>query len=61
MSMNASESGATAVAKLSPPASVSLATIAGYPVSDIVLWATLFYTVLLIAQKLWQMYKDFTK
>jgi len=59
--MNASESSATAVAKLSPPASVSVATIAGYPVSDIVLWATLFYTVLLIGQKLWQMYKDFTK
>ena len=61
--MNASttESGATVVAKLSPPASVSLATIAGYPVSDIVLWVTLFYTSLLIVQKLWQMYKDFTK
>lgn len=61
MSMNTSESGATVVAKLSPPASVSLATIAGYPVSDIVLWVTLFYTLLLIVQKLWQMYKDFTK
>ena len=59
--MNTPESGATVVAKLSPPASVSLATIAGYPVSDIVLWVTLFYTLLLIVQKLWQMYKDFTK
>lgn len=27
--------------KAAPPAAVSLATIAGYPVSELVLWATL--------------------
>jgi hypothetical protein len=45
--------------KLAAPATVSIATIAGVTVSDIVLWATLFYTVLLILHKLWQMFRDF--
>lgn len=46
-------------AKASPPATVSLATVFGYPVSDVVLWATLLYTVLLIVHKLLQMFEDF--
>lgn len=45
------ESGATLVAKLAPPSSVSLATIAGVPLPDIVLVATLVYTVLMIVHK----------
>jgi hypothetical protein len=53
------ETVATIGAKLAPPASVSLATIAGYPVSEIVLWATLIYTVLLIGQKLVQIWREF--
>lgn len=52
------ETGATLIAKAAPPATVSLATMAGVPVSEIVLWATLFYTVLMICHKLWQIWKD---
>lgn len=32
--------------------------MAGVPVSEILLWATLFYTVLMIGHKLWQIWKD---
>ena len=46
------------VAKVAPPATVSLATIAGYQVSELVLWATLIYTVLLISHKLWTIFKE---
>ena len=46
------------VAKVAPPATVSLATIAGYQVSELVLWATLIYTILLISHKLWQIIKE---
>lgn len=52
------ESGAVIAAKVAPPATVSLATLAGYQVSEILVWATLIYTVLLIGQKLYQIYKD---
>lgn len=52
------ETGATLIAKAAPPATVSLATMAGVPVSEILLWATLFYTVLMIGHKLWQIWKD---
>jgi len=58
MSQQAAESGLTLAAKAAPPATVSLATLAGYPVSDILLWATLIYTVLMIAHKVYQIYKD---
>jgi hypothetical protein len=47
-------------AKLGPPASVSLATVMGIQVSELVLWATLIYTVLLIGHKVYQIYKDVT-
>ena len=46
------------VAKAIPPASVSIATIAGVPVSDLVLWATLIYTVLMIGHKLLAIWRD---
>ena len=53
---------ATAIAtKVGPPATVSLATVAGYQVSELVLWATLIYTVLMIGHKLFQIYKDVSK
>lgn len=52
------ESGAVVAAKVAPPATVSLATLAGYQVSEILVWATLIYTVLMIGQKLYQIYKD---
>jgi hypothetical protein len=49
----------TAVAtKVAPPVTVSLATVAGYQVSELVLWATLIYTMLMIGHKVYQIYKD---
>lgn len=47
--------------KAAAPVTVSLATIAGYQVSEILLWCTLIYTVLMIAHKVYSMYKDFSK
>jgi len=52
------ETGAAIAAKAAPPATVSIATLAGIQVSEILLWATLIYTVLMIGHKLWQIYKD---
>jgi len=57
---NTTESVSAIVAKAGPPVSISLATIAGYSVAEIVLWATLLYTVLMITHKLYHMWKDFT-
>ena len=52
--------GATAiVAKVAPPVTVSLATVYGYQVSELVLWATLIYTVLMILHKLYQIFREF--
>ena len=47
-------------AKASAPITVSLATVAGYQVSEILLWCTLIYTVLMTAHKLYSIYKDVT-
>lgn len=58
MNQHATEGAAAMTTKVAPPAAVSLATLAGYPISDIVLWATLIYTVLMIAHKALQIYKD---
>lgn len=49
---------ATIAAKTAPPASVSIAHLLGMPVSDLVLWATLLYTILMIAHKIYQFYRD---
>ena len=46
------------VAKVAPPATVSLATIMGIQVSELVLWATLIYTILLISHKVWTIFKE---
>ena len=54
------ETGAALVAKAAPPVSVSIASIAGIQVSEILLWATLIYTVLMICHKLYSIYKDVT-
>jgi len=48
-------------AKVAPPVTVSLATVYGYQVSDIVIWATLIYTLLMIGLKLYQIYKEVKK
>lgn len=52
------ETGVAIAAKAAPPATVSIATLAGVQVSEILLWATLIYTVLMIGHKVWQIYKD---
>lgn len=54
----AAESAGAMIAKAAPPASVSIATIAGAPVSDLVLWATLIYTILMICHKLLAIWRD---
>ena len=61
MTEHGTETLAAAVAKTAPPVTISLATVAGYQVSELVLWATLIYTVLMIGQKLLQIYKDVKK
>ncbi|MGV1017447.1 MAG: hypothetical protein ACOYBW_08730 [Fluviibacter phosphoraccumulans] len=55
------ETASVIVAKVAPPASVSLAHMLGMPVSDLILWATLFYTLLLIIHKVIVMYRDLSK
>lgn len=60
-SHHTAETGVTLLAKAAPPATVSLATWAGYQVSELLLWATLIYTVLMIGHKLWQIYQDVRK
>lgn len=52
------ETGVSMVTKAAAPVSVSLATIAGYQVSEILLWCTLIYTVLMIAHKIYSIYKE---
>ena len=52
------EGMALMTAKAAPPVSVSIASIAGVQVSEILLWATLLYTVLMIGHKLFVIYKD---
>lgn len=55
------ETGVALVAKATPPVSVSIASIAGIQVSEILVWATLIYTVLMIGHKLYSIYKDVTE
>ena len=57
-SEHTTEGGAAIVAKVAPPVGVSLATVYGYQVSELVLWATLVYTLLMIGLKLYQIYKE---
>ncbi len=52
------EGAAAIVAKVAPPVTVSLATVSGYQVSEILIWATLIYTVLMICHKCYQIYKE---
>jgi len=52
------ETVAALAVKSAPPVTVSIASICGYPVSDVLVWATLIYTLLLIIQKIYQIYKE---
>ena len=55
---HATESGIVLVAKAAPPVSVSIASVAGYQISEVLLWATLIYTILMIGHKIYAIYKD---
>lgn len=55
---HSTETVAAVVTKVAPPATISLATVAGYQVSELVLWATLIYTVLMIGHRCWQIVKE---
>ncbi len=54
----ASETSIALIAKAAPPATVSIASLAGVQVSEILIWATLIYTVLMIGHKVWQIIKE---
>lgn len=54
------ETGMGMVTKSAAPVTVSLATVAGYQVSELLLWTTLIYTILMIGHKLYSIYKDIT-
>ena len=58
MTESSVETASTVTAKVAPPVGVSLATVAGLQVSELVLWATLVYTVLMIGHKVYQIYKE---
>lgn len=60
-SEHTTEGAAALIAKAAPPVTVSLATVAGIQVSEILIWATLIYTVLMICHKCYQIYKDIKK
>jgi hypothetical protein len=55
---HSTETVAAVVTKVAPPATISLATVAGYQVSELVLWATLIYTILMIGHKCYQIVKE---
>lgn len=52
------ETAAAVAAKIAPPVSVSLATLFGYQVNELVLLSTFVYTVLLILHKVYTMIHD---
>lgn len=52
------DTGVAMITKAAPPVTVSIASVAGYQVSELVLWATLIYTVIMIGHKLYQIYKE---
>ena len=54
----AAETAVDMAIKASPPATVSIATLAGYQVSELVLWATLLYTLLMICHKAMAIWRD---
>jgi hypothetical protein len=60
LTQTTTETAAGMAAKASAPITVSLATVAGYQVSELLLWCTLIYTVLMITHKLYSIYKDVT-
>ncbi len=55
---HSTETAIAVASKVAPPVTISLATVAGVQVSELVLWATLVYTVLMIGHKCWQIIKE---
>ena len=55
---HSTETVVAVASKVAPPVTISLATVAGIQVSELVLWATLIYTVLMIGHKCWQIVKE---
>ena len=53
------ESAAEIAVKAAPPVTVTAASIFGYPVSNVLLWLTLIYTVMMIIHKAWTLYRAF--
>jgi hypothetical protein len=58
MTEHQTETISAVAAKVAPPVTVSIATVMGVQVSDLVLWATLLYTVLMIAKTAFAFYRD---
>jgi len=55
MNQEQAETGAAIVGKITPPVAVLSAKFSGVNISDLVLWLTLIYTLLLVVHKLWRM------
>ena len=55
---HSTETVVAVASKVAPPVTISLATVAGVQVSELVLWATLIYTVLMIGHKCYQIVKE---
>jgi hypothetical protein len=58
MNSTSAESGVELLAKIAPPASITVASLSGIQVNEIILWATLIYTVLMIIHKIISMFHD---
>ena len=58
MDMKHEHTVGAAAAKAAPPVGVSAATLAGVPVSDMVLWITLIYLVVQVSYLAWRWYRD---
>lgn len=59
--MSKDETFATAATKLSPPAAVLGAHVAGMPVAEWIQWLTLIYLVMLIGHKGYMIVQDIFK
>jgi hypothetical protein len=55
---HSTETVVAVASKVAPPVTISLATVAGVQVSELVLWATLIYTILMIGHKCYQIAKE---
>jgi hypothetical protein len=52
------DSVAAVTAKVGPPVGVSIATVAGIHIHELVIWSTLIYTVLMIGHKIYRIYRE---